>query len=142
MKSRALSLAVLCLALCSACNRPWRSITIPLSPDRYTPPAPRPPQPADLVTASYYGHRDGFAGRKTASGEIFNPKKLTAAHPTYPFGTILKVTNPENGRSVQVRVNDRGPVSKGRGIDLSAAAAKEIGMMKDGVARVRVEVVK
>lgn len=81
-------------------------------------------------TASFYGAR--FAGRKTASGERFNPAQLTAAHRTLPFGSKVKVTNKRNGRSVVVRINDRGPFSKGRVIDLSKAAAQEIGLVNAG----------
>lgn len=86
-------------------------------------------------SASWYG--PGFAGKRTASGERYNPKALTAAHRTLPFGTTLKVTNTENGRSVVVRVNDRGPFVKGREIDLSKGAAQSIGMIGSGTARVR-----
>jgi len=87
--------------------------------------------------ASWYG--PGFAGRRTASGEIFDPGQLTAAHRTLPFGTVLRVTNLANGRSVQVRINDRGPFKPDRVLDLSRAAAEEIGMIRSGLARVRVE---
>jgi rare lipoprotein A len=80
--------------------------------------------------ASYYGA--GFAGRPTASGERFNPAALTAAHRTLPFGTRIKVTNPRNGRSVVVRVNDRGPFYGGRMIDLSQEAARQIGLVQEG----------
>jgi len=76
--------------------------------------------------ASWYGEE--FAGRPTASGEIFNPALLTAAHPTLPFGTILTVTNMQNMRQVTVRVNDRGPFVSGRIIDISMAAAEALGM--------------
>lgn len=69
---------------------------------------------------------------RTASGEMMNPAKLTAAHKTLPFGTVVKVTNKNNGRSVVVRINDRGPFIKGRIIDLSKAAAREIGMIRSG----------
>ena len=89
-------------------------------------------------TASWYG--PGFHGRRTANGERFNQNALTAAHRTLPFGTRVKVTNLSNNRSVVVRINDRGPYSGGRIIDLSAAAAREIGMINSGVARVRIEV--
>ncbi|WP_338445042.1 septal ring lytic transglycosylase RlpA family protein [Pelagerythrobacter marensis] len=80
--------------------------------------------------ASYYGRR--FAGRPTASGEIFDPGRLTAAHRTLPFGSRVKVTNPRNGKSVVVRINDRGPFHKGRTIDLSRAAADELGLIRRG----------
>ncbi|AKJ05612.1 rare lipoprotein A [Archangium gephyra] len=85
--------------------------------------------------ASYYG--PGLAGRPTASGEKFNPQKLTAAHKKLPFGACLRVVNMENGRSVEVRVNDRGPFVKGRVVDVSLAAAKQLGMLDKGLARVR-----
>jgi rare lipoprotein A len=90
--------------------------------------------------ASYYSTE--FHGRKTSSGEIFDKDALTAAHRTYPFGTILLVTNQKNGRQVEVMVNDRGPVKPERIIDLSYGAAKEIDMLRDGLVRVRVEVVE
>jgi len=87
--------------------------------------------------ASYYGAQ--FQGRPTASGERFDNGQLTAAHRTLPFGTKVRVTNLSNGRSVVVRVNDRGPYARGRIIDLSRAAARRIDMVRAGVARVRVE---
>jgi rare lipoprotein A len=94
-------------------------------------------EPGALVgMASYYGKE--FHGRKTASGEIFDMHKLTAAHKTLPFGTRVRVTNLENGRSVTVRINDRGPFKKGRIIDLSFEAARQIGMA--GTAKVRLAV--
>ncbi|NJK99168.1 MAG: septal ring lytic transglycosylase RlpA family protein [Spirulinaceae cyanobacterium SM2_1_0] len=88
--------------------------------------------------ASWYG--PGFHGRRSASGERFNQNALTAAHRTLPFGTQVRVTNVNNGRSVVVRINDRGPFVGGRVIDLSRAAASSIGMLGSGVAPVRVEV--
>lgn len=90
--------------------------------------------------ASYYGRR--FHGRRTANGERFNMRAMTAAHRTLPFGTKVRVTNPRNGRSVIVRVNDRGPFIRGRSIDLSRAAAEKIGMISRGHARVKMEVVR
>lgn len=90
--------------------------------------------------ASYYSY--GFDKKKTASGEIFDKDALTAAHREFPFGTILRVTNLSNGKEVTVTVNDRGPFEKSRIIDLSEAAAKEIGMVQDGTAEVRIEVLK
>lgn len=92
--------------------------------------------------ASHYGMGDGFHGRKTASGEIFDRNKLTAAHKTLPFGTLCRVTNRSNGRQVVVRINDRGPFVKGRVIDLSWAAAKRIGADRAGVVNVKLEVLK
>lgn len=91
----------------------------------------------ELGEASWYG--PGFHGRKTASGEIFNQNKLTAAHPTLPLGTKAQVTDVETGRSVQVTINDRGPYVKNRVIDLSKAAAQELGMTKEGTTTVKVE---
>ncbi len=90
--------------------------------------------------ASYYA--DKFHGRRTACGEIYDRNKLTAAHRTLPCGTVVRVVNLENGRSVVVRINDRGPFVKGRIIDLSYEAAKRIGMIRKGVVKVRIEVLK
>lgn len=89
--------------------------------------------------ASWYG--PGFHGKKTANGERFNTNLLTAAHKELPFDTMVRVTNLENGRSTMVRINDRGPFSKDRIIDLSKKAAEEIGMLQTGTARVRIETV-
>ena len=88
--------------------------------------------------ASWYGGK--FHGRKTASGERFNKRALTAAHRGLPFGTRVRVTNLENGRSVIVRINDRGPFAKKRIIDVSEAAARKLGMIQSGVARVKIQV--
>ena len=88
--------------------------------------------------ASFYGKE--FDGRRTSNGEIFHKDDLTAAHRSYPFGTILRVTNLKNGDKVEVRVNDRGPVKPERIIDLSYGAAKVIGLDKMGLTRVRLEV--
>ncbi|GGH64709.1 hypothetical protein GCM10011379_17060 [Filimonas zeae] len=86
--------------------------------------------------ASYYA--DKFDGRKTANGEIFSQKKLTAAHRTLPFGTMVTVKNLANGKSVTVRINDRGPFAGNRLIDLSRAAANAIDMVKQGVVSVEI----
>lgn len=88
-------------------------------------------------TASYYGK--AHHGKRTASGERFNQNALTAAHRTLPFGTRVKVTNLDNGRSVVVRINDRGPFGRGRIIDLSRAAAEQLNMLRSGTAPVRLE---
>ena len=90
--------------------------------------------------ASWYG--PGFHGNRTANGEWFNQYDLTAAHRYLPFGTWVRVTNLNNGRSVVVRINDRGPFTGGRVIDLSTAAAEAIGMINSGVAPVSVEVLR
>ena len=92
------------------------------------------------VIASWYG--PGYEGRRTASGEVFDPDKFTAASNTLPLGSIVRVTNPRNRRSVDVRINDRGPAASRRSIDLSPAAAQQIGLTKDGVERVRVTIVR
>lgn len=84
--------------------------------------------------ASWYG--PGFAGRRTANGETFNPRQMTAAHRTLPFGSKVRVTHARSGRSVIVRINDRGPYAKGRVIDLSQAAARKLGIISAGHARV------
>lgn len=86
--------------------------------------------------ASYYGRE--LAGNRTASGEPFDPDEFTCAHRTLPFGSKLRVTNLATGKSVIVRVNDRGPWGRGRVIDISQAAAKEIGMHRTGTARVSI----
>jgi len=91
-------------------------------------------------TASWYGQR--FHGRKTASGQIYNMNALTAAHPTLPFGTQVRVTNLANHRSVALTVNDRGPFAKGRIIDVSRHAAEHLGVRRAGSTRVRVEVMQ
>lgn len=89
--------------------------------------------------ASYYGK--AFAGRRTASGDVFDPAKLTAAHRTLPFGSRVQVTNQRNGRAVIVRINDRGPFHGNRVIDLSRAAASEIGIVGPGSGRVELALV-
>ncbi len=94
---------------------------------------------AEEGLASWYAGK--FQGRRTASGEIFDTRLMTAAHRTLPFGTLVRVRNLDNGREVVVRVNDRGPFVEGRIIDLSRAAAEAIGMTGSGVTRVSVEVV-
>ncbi|NLR64940.1 septal ring lytic transglycosylase RlpA family protein [Chitinophaga varians] len=87
--------------------------------------------------ASYYA--DSFDGKRTASGETFRQRHLTAAHKSLPFGTRVKVVNMANGRSVKVRINDRGPFAPGRIIDLSKKAASKLGMLNTGVANVEIK---
>lgn len=103
----------------------------------------RPPQPQpDQVLrgiASWYGEE--FAGRTTANGEIFDPLQLTAAHRTLPFGTIVDVKNPKTGQTVRVRINDRGPFVGNRMIDLSYAAAQQVGLIDPGSGDVEVNIV-
>jgi rare lipoprotein A len=99
----------------------------------------REPRYEAVGLASYYGRK--FHGRRTASGERYDMHDLTAAHPVLEFGSRVEVINLKNGRKVRVRINDRGPFRKGRIIDLSYAAAKKIGMLRRGVAKVRVRLV-
>ena len=99
-------------------------------------PSAAPAQDVQRGKATYYSKR--ATGARTSSGERLHHDSLTCAHRTYPFGTKLKVTNPANGRSVVVRVTDRGPFGRGRIIDLSWRAAKELGMLSQGVAMVEV----
>jgi rare lipoprotein A len=119
--------------------------------DRPSPTQPRPAaatkskasnrsKPYQVGTASWYGSY--FEGKETASGEPYNMYDMTAAHPTLPLGTFVKVTNLRNGKAVVVRVNDRGPVVDGRIIDVSYQAAQVLGMKSRGIQRVRLDVVK
>ena len=116
-------------SMCTATIRVKAAITVPAAPG---------PDSVDTGLASYYA--DAFDGRPTASGEIFNMQELTAAHRTLPFGTRLRVTNMENGRTAVVRVNDRGPFVEGRVLDLSLGAARALRMTGTGVGPVRLEV--
>lgn len=134
--SRLLPLGLLLMLAAAACTRA-------------KPEAPgRPPSPGVLQVreglASYYGAR--FDGKTTASGARFDMHAMVAAHPSWPFGTIVRVTNLDNGRSVDVRVLDRGPASgpQARGviIDVSYGAARALGFVREGLARVRLEVLR
>lgn len=91
--------------------------------------------------ASWYGGDDGFEGKPTASGEIYDSSRMTAAHRDLPLGTVVDVTNLDNGKRVQVRINDRGPFIHGRVIDLSRAAADQLGLLGPGVGPVRITIV-
>jgi rare lipoprotein A len=95
------------------------------------------PKSGQTGMASYYGPK--FHGKKTASGERFNQNAMTAAHRTAPFGSRLQVTNIASGKSVVVRVNDRGPFIRGRIVDVSTVAARQLGLVQRGVGRVRVQ---
>ena len=115
---------------------------IPLPPVVIPPPKeeaakPEAPKVEQVGNASWYG--PSHDGKETASGETFDPKKLTAAHRTLPLGSKAVVTNLETGKSVTVPINDRGPYVKGRKIDLSHAAAQQIGMEKKGVVKVKIQ---
>ncbi len=125
---RPASRAVLCAALAFMA---WGCAT--------TRPAKQGQEPSRGV-ASWYGEE--FAGRTTANGEIFDPKLLTAAHRTYPFGTLLDVTNAKTKQTVRVRVNDRGPFIGNRVIDLSWAAADKIGLVEPGIGDVEIRMVR
>ena len=105
---------------------------------RRPPVAPGPPSTIEDGLASWYGIEE--AGRVTASGEIMDPERRTAAHRSLPFGSLVRVTDLETGRAVEVIVNDRGPHVDGRIIDLSFAAARELGLVDRGVTPVRLQV--
>jgi len=139
---------ILPLALLAGCaSQPAVQRPTPPAPPSKTAPVVKAPQPAAKPRAepsyqaqgkaSYYASR--HHGRRTASGERLNNNAFTAAHRELPFGTKVKVTNLANDRSVVVRITDRGPHTRGRLIDLSQAAARELGMLRAGVAQVRVE---
>jgi rare lipoprotein A len=143
---------------CARGSRPWLIIAIGFAvatamfgcseqrapQNHYASPAPSrsyssvPPR-SRLEVASWYG--PGFVGHVTSDGEIYNPNELTAASKTLPIGSRVRVTNPDNGRSVVVRINDRGPYVRGRSLDLSRSAAGQIGMTHEGVCHVRVSAV-
>jgi rare lipoprotein A len=135
-----------CIAGCSLKEAPVPLPPVPPAPEEAAP-APAPPAPEEAApatptttqvgTASWYG--PGFHGQETASGETFDQHALTAAHRTLPLGTEATVTNLETGQSVQVTINDRGPYVQGRQLDLSQAAAKQIGLTKKGVGKVKIE---
>lgn len=106
------------------------------SPDQVS--NPKETRHKEVGEASWYG--PGFHGQETASGETFDQKQLTAAHPSLPMGTKATVTNLDNGRKVNVTINDRGPAAtEDRAIDLSSAAANKLDMKKDGTAQVKIE---
>lgn len=92
------------------------------------------------LKASWYGPR--FHGKRTANGEIYDQMSFTAAHKSLKFGTLLKITNQRNGKFAVVRINDRGPYIEGRDLDISKAAAIQLGLMRRGVARLKVEEIK
>jgi len=152
-RRRAISVASVALAGCllaiAACAPAIGPRASPGVPSAFSPSqagaaasvvAPEPEVPVGWTEqgeASWYG--PNFAGRPTANGETFDPSRLTAAHPSLPFDTRVRVTSLDTGRSVIVRINDRGPFARGRVIDLSRAAAEAIGLIATGVADVRIE---
>src|SRR4030095_8150291 len=120
----------------AGCSQHHAPVPPPPRPTVHEQPAPAgPPTLIQIGTASWYGQ--GSHGHATASGETFNQHALTAAHRTLPLGTEAKVTNLATGQSVKVTINDRGPYVQGRQLDLSPAAAKQIGLTKQGVAKVK-----
>ncbi len=125
-----ISLFLFCLLLASCSSAPKATT--------YVPPTPTPGA-VERGLASWYGKE--FDGLPTASGETFRPEKVSAAHRTLPLGTVVDVTNEKNGKTVRVKVNDRGPFVAGRIVDLSKAAAAEIGSVGDGVVPVSLRVV-
>lgn len=140
MKNRNLlkiTLFFLCFGLILACSKPGTHSTLKMQ-DKFGPKA-KP----DLILnglASWYGHP--FHGRITANGERYNMFELTAAHKSLPFGSMLRVHNLNNDKTIIVRVNDRGPYIGRRILDLSYTAAKNLDMVKDGVINVKIEVFK
>jgi rare lipoprotein A len=109
-------------------------------PSEPAPPAPPRESILGRGSASYYAAR--FQGRRTASGEAFDNRAMTAAHRTLPFGSLVRVTNPATGASVVVKVNDRGPFSPGRTIDVSRAAAEQLGLIAPGHATVELALIE
>jgi rare lipoprotein A len=143
---RRLAFVIGTLLFLSACGHKNVRVTAPQSAPT-TPSGPAAPSGPAISSsdleglASYYA--EPYHGRKTASGEIFDSyKDLTAAHRTLPFNTMVRVTNKTNGRQVDVRINDRGPFVQGRVIDLSVRAAREIDLMRPGVAPVSLKILK
>jgi rare lipoprotein A len=141
----ALGLAVFLTACATQTVSQPEPVAPPVAAQPPLPAAPPPPLPAipetrsapsSTVTASYQG--SGTAGHSTANGERYNPNSLTAASRTLPIGSTVKVTNPDTGRSVKVRINDRGPFVHGRSLDLSKRAAQKIGLTHKGAGRVKV----
>jgi len=132
---------VLRLVLALAVLGPLTACASRTVPSREEPHAPPSPGWTEQGIASWYGGRDGFEGKPTASGEIYDSSLLTAAHRELPLGSIVDVTSLENGKTVRVRINDRGPFVFGRVIDLSRAAAGELGLIGPGIGSVRLTVV-
>jgi rare lipoprotein A len=131
----------------------WRSAPRQTVAHHQPSPSPRPvsvvrrhdaPAHTDIASTNAPGGLASFytEGSKTANGETFNTHELTAAHPSLPFGTKLRVTNVSTGQSVTVRVNDRGPYVPGRVVDVSYSAAEQLGMVRGGVAKVKLDVVQ
>jgi rare lipoprotein A len=133
----ALVLALMMVAACGPAAKPAHEPARPAKAAKATQPAPASEQHG---LATWYGGK--WHGRKTANGERYDKRSMTAAHRTLKFGTRVRVTNKKNGRSVVLRINNRGPYGKGRIIDVSEAAAEKLGMIDAGVVPVVVEVVR
>jgi rare lipoprotein A len=118
-------------------TKPWVTVT-PKETGSHTSKPTKKSQAYQVGTASWYG--DYFQGKQTASGEPYDMNDLTAAHPTLPLGSFVKVTNLKNGKAVVVRVNDRGPVVDGRIIDVSYNAARALGFRERGLQKVRLDI--
>lgn len=123
----------------------WLPLMLLFSPGLEAPLVAHPsaavqPLKAWMGNASWYG--PGFDGRKTANGEIYDSEALTAAHPTLPFGSLVRIVDPRSGRYQLVRINDRGPFQEGREVDVSYRVARKLGMTHRGVARVRLELIE
>jgi len=131
----ALIAAMLSLGTSSVLAQPTAAASAPAS----APAAMASAGVSETGMIAWYGRK--FAGRKTASGEAFDPEALTMAHKTLPIGTKVKITNPKNNKTVIVRVNDRGPTQAGRVGDVSLAAARKLGMVKSGVIEAQLAVV-
>lgn len=127
----ALALLLIAVMLLAGCSHRPAHVTTPLAPARIG--------TTETGVASWYGFP--YHGRRAASGEIYDMQQLTAAHRKLPFQTWVEVTNLSNGKQVDVRINDRGPFAKGRILDLSQAAARDIDMLRSGTARVRLKVI-
>jgi rare lipoprotein A len=138
LRTKILTVVLLALAAAAGCGHKRHARRIPAAP---RPPAAAP-QPGDTETgiASWYGHP--YHGRAAADGEIYDMETMVAAHRTFPFQTWVRVDNLDNGKSVELRVIDRGPFIEGRIIDVSHAAARALEMIGPGTARVRVEVIR
>ena len=131
----AFTLGVLTLILAGCSSQNYTPASLPATSYHYAP-SVQSYGTSRTEVASWYG--PGFAGRRTSSGETYNPEGLTAASKTLPLGSHVRVTNPDTGRSVVVRINDRGPFVRGRSLDLSHGAAQQIGLTGKGVGRVQV----
>src|SRR5512140_1298160 len=125
------ALLALALLFITGCSHRSAHVNAPLAPARLG--------TTDTGVARWYGFP--YHGRRAASGEVYDMQQLTAAHRTLPFQTWIEVTNLSNGKQVDVRINDRGPFAKGRILDLSQAAARDIDMLRAGTARVRLKVI-